>query len=70
MNHEVVDPVTVERELVRLAVAIALEAPFRQGAHSFGCSVQWDTIHALRAQLELHGVDWRAHHPRNPRRPR
>jgi hypothetical protein len=59
------DQLTVSRELVRLAVAIALEAPYSKSKNASSATVRWDTIKALRVELEKHGVNWRAHHRRN-----
>ena len=47
------------RELERLAVMAAIEAPERRSRYSSGARIRWETVEAIRAELERVGVDWR-----------
>jgi hypothetical protein len=55
------DQWVVSRELMRLAIEVALEAPLRP-SRGFAARIPWDTIEALRAELERHGIDWKNNH--------
>lgn len=50
-----------EREVVRLAVQIAQDAPLRQ-SHGYAARVPWQTINELRNALDALGVPWRKYH--------
>lgn len=53
-----------QRELARLAVQVALDAPIRQGKYSYSARIPWSTVDAIRAACEAAGVDWRKYHKR------
>lgn len=46
-------------KLERLAIEVAISAPEKQNETTFAARVPWSIVHALRAELERKGVDWR-----------
>lgn len=48
----------VERLAFMAALAV-IEAPEREGTHSFRCGVRWGIIRDIRRELEAAGFDWR-----------
>lgn len=48
----------VERIAFMAALAV-IEAPEREGTHSWKCGVRWGIIRDIRRELEAAGFDWR-----------
>lgn len=59
------DRIVITRGLLTQALTVALQAPLRQGKYTYAAGVPWRTVHALRAELEANGIDWRAVHPQS-----
>lgn len=46
--------------LEKLAIRVAIEAPSKGAQrYSYAAKVPWETVEAIRAELERRGVDWR-----------